>query len=430
MSGDRYVVLGLAAVRATWPTDVARWSTSGLLPAEFVHCVSGVELRVRVEAGRAHSLAIVERGLPAVDRDLLDLLHRAGIPVVLIGSGPALRADLLDGVHLADVPTTPDQVGALLADHGRPIRSLEPSPGHDAPASSIGRWRGRLVAVTGQPGAGRSTLAAALAQHLAADARHRGDVVLADLALRAHQGLLHDAGDVLPGIQELAEAHRTGTPDAGALRRLQYAVPARGYRLLLGLRHPRDWTTLRPRALEAALDNLVGSTRVVVADTDRDLDGEAETGSVDVEDQHLLARATIARADVVVVAARPTVTGLHDLALEADALAAHGVAPSRILLALNGVPASPRRRAELARAVAQVVGGAADDGPIGPVHLPLRRNLDAVHHDVSVLPDSLVRPLGRAVMARLEELAPPAPPSAKPTPIEPGTLGLVGGSAP
>ena len=36
MSTDRYVVLGVAQVRSPWFREVARWSTSAMLPIEFV----------------------------------------------------------------------------------------------------------------------------------------------------------------------------------------------------------------------------------------------------------------------------------------------------------------------------------------------------------------------------------------------------------
>ena len=48
---------------------------------------------------------------------------------------------------------------------------------------------------------------------LGADARHGGRVLLADLALRADQAMIHDAGELGPGIQELVDAHRLGHPD-------------------------------------------------------------------------------------------------------------------------------------------------------------------------------------------------------------------------
>ena len=92
--------------------------------------------------------------------------------------------------------------------------------------------------------------------------------MLADLALDADLAMLHDAGDVVPGVQELVESFRHGDP---APRRGPLARRSRDdhpYRLLLGLRRHRDWTVLRPRAFEAALDGLRSAFTNVIADVE------------------------------------------------------------------------------------------------------------------------------------------------------------------
>ena len=163
--------------------------------------------------------------------------------------------------------------------------------------------------MTGSGGVGRSTLAMALAAGLAADPRDAGLVVLADLALHAQQALLHDAGDVVPGVVELAEAYRGTALDAAEVRSVCFSVPGRGYDLLLGLRRHRDWTALRPRALAVALDGLRRAYRVVVSDVDPDVEGEAECGSLDVEDRNLLARTVLRDAEIVLVVGLPGLAG-------------------------------------------------------------------------------------------------------------------------
>jgi len=168
-------------------------------------------------------------------------------------------------------------------------------------------FRGRLIAVTGRGGTGRSTLATALAQGLGADLRYSGTVCLADACLHGDQAVLHDARDVVPGVQELVEAHRSGNPSPERIRALTYDVPHRGYALLLGLRRHRDWTVVRPRAWEAALDGLCRSYRAVVADVDADVEGEAETGSFDIEDRNALARVAVGAADLVIAVGRSVV---------------------------------------------------------------------------------------------------------------------------
>ena len=47
MTGDRWVVLGLAPARTPWFSTVAQWANAGTLPVEYVKCLSTDELRVR-----------------------------------------------------------------------------------------------------------------------------------------------------------------------------------------------------------------------------------------------------------------------------------------------------------------------------------------------------------------------------------------------
>jgi hypothetical protein len=62
----------------------------------------------------------------------------------------------------------------------------------------------------------------ALAQGLANDDLHAGQVLLADLKLDADLAMLHDARDVVPGLQELVDAHRHGHPTGDEIRRLTF----------------------------------------------------------------------------------------------------------------------------------------------------------------------------------------------------------------
>ncbi len=159
------------------------------------------------------------------------------------------------------------------------IGAVTAVPGADLSNPVVTGWRGRLIAVTGRGGTGSSTVAMALAQGLADDARYAGMVVLADCSLDADLALLHDARDIVPGIQELVEVHRAGRPSPDEIRQLTFAVANRNYHLVLGLRRHRDWAALRPRALEAAIDGLRRTFRMVVADADPDLEGEDQCGS-------------------------------------------------------------------------------------------------------------------------------------------------------
>lgn len=430
MSGrERFVVLGLAHPRAAWFAEVGRWATAAALPVEFVKCVSVEELRARLASGRPFSAALVDTALPGIDRDLLDRARSAGCPVLAVDDGRgghrgrdwrALGADavLSAGFERAEL------LDALNA-HAEAITRGEIASAVPAPAPAA-TWQGRLVAVTGTGGAGTSTVAAALAQGLGDDPRHAGVTVLADLALHAHQAVLHDSGDVVPGLPELVDAHRYGQPSIDDVRALTFDVADRGYQLLLGVRRHRDWTTIRPRAAAAAVASLRRAYRVVVADVDADLEGEADVGSADVEERNALARTTVGQASVLVVVGQPGVTRLHALVRRVEHLLEHGARPSQVITVLNRSPRSPRARAEHTRALASLFAavGGGDQLP-SPLHLPERRGLDDLVRDARRLPPSIAGPVTAAVAGLLEQVGSSVNPSgdAEPVPVAAGSLG-------
>jgi MinD-like ATPase involved in chromosome partitioning or flagellar assembly len=440
MAEDRYVVLGLAPARAGWFAEVARWATSSALPIDFVKLLGVEEVRARLRSGRPFSALVVDGSSPGLDRDLVELaaVHRCAVVVVdgpdrLDGPGGSITTRPWRELGVAAVlPPTFGRGQLLDALRGvaRPIvrRDEPPVP----PAADEGRgggpgWRGRLVAVTGSGGVGRSTAAMALATGLAADPRDRRLVVLADLALHAQQAVLHDAGDIVPGALELVEGHRGARLTADRIRALCFAVPERGYDLLLGIRRHRDWTALRPRALAAALDGLRRTYRVVAADVDPDVEGEAECGSLDVEERNVLARRVLGEADVAVVVGRPGLTGMHAQLRVVRDLLDFGVDPARIAPVVNRAPRNPRARAELSTALARLLAEATPGGALGctPVFVPERRRLDEVLRDGEPPPTQIVAPLTGAVRALLDRLpaAFPAPAAAgEPVAVVPGTL--------
>jgi hypothetical protein len=402
---ERYVVLGLAHARSAWFREVARWATSAALPVEFLKCVSIEELRARLASGRAFSAVLVDAGVAGVDRDLTDTARAAGCAVLVVDDGrvrrdwPALGASAVLPFDLGRTELL-DALGA----HASPIGRGDVDLGA-AVEQAPGAWRGALVAVTGARGAGASTVAAGVAQALAGDVRHAGLVVLADLALDADQAVLHDAGDVVPGVQELVDAHRAGIPSLDEVRALTWDVSGRGYALLLGLRRHRDWAALRPRAVEAAVDGLRRAYRVVVADVDPDVEGEDQCGSSDVEDRNVLARTAMARAGVVVVVGQPGVKGVHALVRVLAGILELGVDPARVLPVVNRAPKAPRARAEVTRALADLLAGVRGGERLpSPLHVPERRRLEDAVRDGDRLPTTWARPLGAAVAARLERV--------------------------
>jgi hypothetical protein len=435
---DRYVLLGLARARAEWFRTIGQWATSAVLPAEFVRCVSGEELRTRLGSGRRFSAAIVDASVPGLDRDLVAAAEEVGCRVLVVDDGTSGRDWGGLGVAAVLAPIfSRDELLEVLAAHTRMVGAAVVE---DAPrVEEISRPRGELIAVTGPGGTGASTVAIALAEGLAVglgrDDRGRGrrredapvapSVLLADLCRVADQAMLHDSRVVVPGVQEVVEAHRTSMPPRSTLLDQTFEVPARGYRLLLGLRRPRHWVAIRARALEATLDSLQRLTDVVVADVDPDVEGEAETGSLDVEERNLLSRATIARAGAVVVVGEPSMKGLYALVRTLTELFGFGVPVDRVVPVLARAPRSPRVRAELTTALTDLLAassGVAAQQLVSPLYLPERR-VDEAMRDGVALPAPLPALTARAVTAVLERAADREPSrSGAPEPVTPGSL--------
>lgn len=406
MRHERYVLLGLASARAEWFRAVAAWSNAASLPADFVKCVSMEEVRARLASGRPLSAVLVDGRLPAVDRDLADHVRTAGAALIVVDDGRGGRDWHALGASRV-LPAGFDRRTLLdaLAACAPPVSRAEALPGDPVVASPSPL--GSVVAVCGPGGTGASTAAIALAQGLGG--------VLADFALHAEQAALHDARDVMPGVQELVEAFRTGRPTADDVRGLTFTIDERGYDLLLGLRRARAWSTLRPRAFEAALDGLRAAYPVVVCDIDAEVEGEEEGGSADVEDRNVMARTVLRVADAVVVVACPGMKGLHSLLRVLADLRGLGVPAERLVPVVNRAPRARRARAEVASAFGSLVGPTA---LAAPLFVP-ERNVDDALRDGVRLPAAVVDPLVGAVRALGSRVALPR----QPEPVAPGSLG-------
>jgi len=429
VSVDRFVVLGLGSVRSMWTRDVTGWAMSGALAIDFIKCVSVDEVKARLRGGRSHSALLCDGAVPGVDRDLFALANELETAVVVVGEAERNWVELGAHAILHEVFGREDLLETLET-YAKPIRRgehLDLTPDDPEP---LANFTAQLVAVTGRPGSGVSTCAMALAQGAGASGTLGGLVVLADLALHADQAMLHDATDIVPGLQELVDAHRTGRPSVSQIRAMTYSVPHRRYDLLLGLRRHRDWVTVRPRSFEAAIDGLRRSYRMVVADLANDFEGEDECGSIDVEERNTASRATALVADVVLAVGTPTLVGVHGLVRTIDSLVELGVATQNIQPVFNRAPRQQRARSDLARSLSELVN--ADDRLTlpTPVHLPQRRHLDDVHRNGTPIPTSLSEPLLGAVRAGLKRNS-PAPRNARlsaqqPEPVTPGSLGVMG----
>jgi Mrp family chromosome partitioning ATPase len=449
---ERFVVLGLARARADWFRTVTQWTSGAMLPADFVRCLSAEEVRARLRSGRAFSALLVDADVPGLDRDLIREATQAGLAVLVVdGRGARAWRDLGAAAVLATAFSR-DELLEVLQATAEPVGSATLRAA--AAASAAPGPQGPLLAVCGPGGTGASTVAIALAQGLAAgeatlpqrhetagasldlagaaplaeraSVRARPEVLLADLCRTADQAMLHGTGVVVPSIQELVEAHRTAAPSPAEVREQTFSVEQRGYRLLLGLRQSRHWIGLRARALEMTLDALQRTADVVVADTESDVEGEQETGSLDVEERNLLSRATLARADLVLVVGTSSMKGVHSLVRTVGDLLDFGVPAERLLPVVNRGPRGPRARAEVTTAVAGLVadriGAAAAELP-GPIYLPSRA-VDEALRDGAPLPTALTRPIARAAVGMLERLDDRAGVAeVAPMPITPGSLG-------
>lgn len=390
MSADRFVVVGVTRARARWVADLARWSTDGAAPIEFISCLTPTEAGAVLGTGRRVSALLLDARGPGIDRDLIDAASNAGIPSLVVTDGSIHRDwDALGCAAVVDDQLDPRTLVDLLHRHSRPVSPAR-RPGRsmitEAPPNS-----GLVLAVTGAGGTGASTTAMALAEAAASDDLHTGgSVALVDGCARGSLAMYHHVGDVVPGLPELVEAHRSDRLDPDEVRSLLYEIPTRGYSVLLGRRRISDWVTLRRRAVEAALDALCRSYSTVVVDFDAELDNQANTGSADVEDRHSMNLATIERAHLILVVGRGDLHGLHGLTAVMEDLLDAGAPAHRLLPVVSNAPRSAARRTMLSRQVAKLFDDDLHTDVQPALLLRPVRTLDDVHDRVDSMPPSLV----------------------------------------
>ena len=425
MSSERFVLLGLARARSLWFRAVAQWATAASIPAEFVKCVSAEEVRAHLDGGRTFSAVLLDAGLPATDRDLITAARDAGCAVLVVDDGRSGRNwHALGAAAVLQPDLRREELLDALASHAAMIGAADNAVARRDEVVGLPPQLGRVIAVTGPGGTGASTAAIAVAQQLSTDGAHQ-PVLLADLALRADQAMLNDVRDIVPGVQELVEAHRGRHLGPDEVRALTFDIAPRGFHLLLGLRRSRYWATLQPRAFEAAFDALQHTFGTVVCDVAGDFEGEEQGGSIDVEERNLMARTAATRADVVVVVGLPGLKGLHALVRVLTDLVDVGVPARRLLPAVNLAPKSPRARAEITATLAQLTAlpGTTEGGIAPPVFLPPRR-VEPSLRDLAPIPAPLGALLAGAVRV-LVERTPRRAAAGIPEPqrVKPGSLG-------
>ena len=426
---ERFVVLGVAPVRREWFRQVGKWANEAVLPIEFIKCISADEVQARLESGRPFSALIIDASTVGLDRDLLDLSNALGCSPIIVDHGLVDRnwGELGARAIIPDRFTAAD-LRSVLDAHALPIQQATSRSALDADVGVTQGSNARVVAVTGTGGIGTSTIAMGLAQGLAGKPG-RSPLLLADMALRSSQAMFHDARDVVPGLLEFVDSHRLGVPNHADTMASIHRYPERGYDLLLGLRHERDWVSIPARALSASWSTLIATYETVVCDVTGDFDGSEETGSNDIEDRNRLARIAATQADLVVAVGVPGAWGIHHLVRTILSLHEIGVPCQRILPLINHAPRKARLRAGIASAIADLTSSRIADAHDLPTPLPVatKRNLDDLLRDGVPLPKSLSDSPASAVAAlldRLQEKAPAAVAVPEPVAVTPGSLGV------
>jgi cellulose biosynthesis protein BcsQ len=409
----RHVVLGLVSTAASWPRRVDGWSASGTVPVTIKFCPSVEHLHALLRSGQRR-VVLLDGDLPMVDRDLLAAISAAG-GIALVVEGARRRRDWGQLGAAAVLPSTFDERQLLAA--------IDPQSAPSAPQvpARATRTQAPLIAVTGPGGTGASVVAIALAQGLAAGHRR---VLLADCCLHAEQSMLHNAHGAQPGLMELVELHSAGAPGVRQIRQLTIGIVERGYHLLVGLRRARHWSSLRPPSLQATLRSLRMAFDVVVADVDADVDGEAQTGSVEVEERNALARMVMSRAELVLVVGQPNMKGVYALVRTVIDLLEFGVAPQRLLPVINQANGAAATRSELSRAVRQLISDAAGGSAVSPALFLPDVALENELRDRDALPVTLPRALASAADALLARHGVAhATEASEPRRITPGAIG-------
>ncbi len=422
---EQFVLVGVARARERWSSDLARWSTSGAAPIEFVKCLTADEARAVLGSGRRASALLLDARGPGVDRELIAAAAEVDVPTIVVSDGSVHRD--WEALGCAAVVDHGLELHALLDVLQRHTVAVDRTrrPGRTTIRREGGPRRGRLVTVVGSGGAGATTVAMATAQALARTGAGFDRVVVVDGARRGTLAMYHDVGDVIPGLPELVEAHRSDRLDPEAIRDLTFEVPARGYSVLLGRRRVADWVTLRRRAVAAATDGLQRSFDLVVMDVDGDVDGQTQTGAADVEDRHAASLSALEVADLVLAVGRAGLHGVHSLVALSEDLLEAGVPAHRLLPVVIGGRSTGERSSITATVGRLLSDDPRGDGPALPVlHLRHVRGLDDTHDRVRPLPRPLCQPLGRQVAHLLDTLQPRPHHDGQVDRVRPGELGV------
>ncbi|MBO9555536.1 hypothetical protein [Cellulomonas sp.] len=382
-------------------------------------CADLTELLAAAEAGLG-TLAVVSVDLDQLDRESVDLLHRAGVRIVGVAD-PArpwlaerltsFGADLVvdapgDEADASDVVRDALRVlDAAVHDRTRelPVQSPGALGAPAAPGAGPGpaSERGSVVAVWGPTGApGRTTVAVNVAAELAAGA----PTLLVDAdtyggCVAQVVGMLDEA----PGLAAAARAAGQGTLDVTTLARLSPTI-APDLRVLSGISRADRWPELPSSSLEPVWSVARSLARWTVVDCGFCLEQD-EILSYDTRAPRRNAATVSAleAADLVLVVGSGDPVGIQRLVRGLGELTDQGLGSSRVVL-VNRVRASvagPRPAEAVARALARYAG--VTDAILVPEDRPaLDTALLEARTLREVVPGSPARRALAAVAARVE----------------------------
>ena len=160
-AAEHYVLVGVARARERWSSDLARWSTSGAAPLEFVKCLTPDEARAVLGSGRRASALLLDARGPGVDRDLIAAAAEIGVPTIIVSDRTVHHDwDALGCATVIDHRLELQPLLDTLARHTVPVDRTR-RPGRAAIRRESPAPRSRIVAVLGSGGGGSSTVAMA-----------------------------------------------------------------------------------------------------------------------------------------------------------------------------------------------------------------------------------------------------------------------------
>lgn len=317
---QRLRIAGIVSARSTWSSRISGWAEASTLPIDFIKFVSLTEF-CRIDTASFDALMLDENC--NLDNESLTKLTDAQISVIVIG---LLSRDLAATIK----PLTPTILSPEF-DSSELLEIVEKLQAEvKTPLTKAVDVKGQLIAVTGAGGSGASTVAIAIAQQLGKFGSIAGATGLLDAKLRGNLALLHDIGDVIPGVDELIESARAGVVTRMQVRDVAFPIPQRNYDVIAGAPKHNLWTTWSRSRVERVIDGLRDAYRIIVADVDHDIEGEAESGALEIEERNVLARTILSNADHIVLTIANSISGfargvnivneLKDFGCDIDAL--------------------------------------------------------------------------------------------------------------